>query len=233
MLNRITILVAVASVTVFCAGMVLASREIISPRLGLLGFVMGAALGLVALVLMVVVLFTTKTYPVAMFAVIGFLPLMTVVGVVLQGMRYPMINDISTDLADVPAFVHAQTLPANADRDMGYPKGFAEQVRESYPDVKPRIFDAPADRIFSRVVRQINAPGGHMEVTYEDAATGIVEGVAISRMFHWRDDFIVRVREADGKTVVDMRSKSRDGKGDLGANAKRIKTFLASIPETP
>jgi len=37
------------------------------------------------------------------------------------------------------------------------------------------------------------------------------------------------VRPRDGGSIVEMRSKSRDGKGDIGANAKRIESFFARL----
>ena len=55
------------------------------------------------------------------------------------------------------------------------------------------------------------------------------EGVATSRIFGFQDDFAVRVRPDGSGSVVDMRSKSRDGKGDLGANAARIRSFLDEL----
>jgi uncharacterized protein (DUF1499 family) len=39
----------------------------------------------------------------------------------------------------------------------------------------------------------------------------------------------VRVRPEGSGSRVDVRSKSRDGKGDLGANAKRIERFLDAM----
>ena len=44
-----------------------------------------------------------------------------------------------------------------------------------------------------------------------------------------QDDFVVEVRPQDGGSVVQMRSKSRDGKGDVGANAARIKAFFEKL----
>jgi hypothetical protein len=38
-----------------------------------------------------------------------------------------------------------------------------------------------------------------------------------------------RLREQGGSVVVDVRSASRVGKGDLGANAARIRSYLAAL----
>jgi uncharacterized protein (DUF1499 family) len=63
------------------------------------------------------------------------------------------------------------------------------------------------------------------ETTTHDAATGTFEAVDTSELFHFVDDIAVRVRPSNGGSVVDIRSKSRDGKGDMGANAARIHAF--------
>lgn len=47
--------------------------------------------------------------------------------------------------------------------------------------------------------------------------------------FRFKDDVVIRVRAADGGTVVDVRSVSRVGQGDLGANAARITDILDRI----
>jgi uncharacterized protein (DUF1499 family) len=39
----------------------------------------------------------------------------------------------------------------------------------------------------------------------------------------------VRVRAAPNGSVVDVRSKSRDGQGDMGANAARIRAFRDAL----
>ena len=39
----------------------------------------------------------------------------------------------------------------------------------------------------------------------------------------------IRVRPADGGSVIDLRSKSRDGQGDMGVNAARIRAFATEL----
>ena len=54
--------------------------------------------------------------------------------------------------------------------------------------------------------------------------------MATSKLFHFQDDIVVRVRPgADGGSLVDMRSKSRVGQGDMGANAARIRQFMVAL----
>jgi uncharacterized protein (DUF1499 family) len=47
--------------------------------------------------------------------------------------------------------------------------------------------------------------------------------------FRFVDDFVIRVSDQDGQARVDMRSKSREGLVDAGANANRIRAFLADL----
>ena len=60
----------------------------------------------------------------------------------------------------------------------------------------------------------------------EDAGT--VEGLAETFWFGFKDDVVARVSE--GK--IDVRSISRVGRSDLGANAKRILDLRARVAKT-
>ena len=52
-----------------------------------------------------------------------------------------------------------------------------------------------------------------------------------THVFRFVDDVVIRVRADRTATVVDVRSKSRDGRGDLGANAARIRAFVAAMED--
>ena len=58
----------------------------------------------------------------------------------------------------------------------------------------------------------------------------MVEGVAGSFWFGFKDDVAVRIRAtATGGSTVDVRSTSRVGLSDIGANAARIQAFLTGL----
>jgi uncharacterized protein (DUF1499 family) len=67
------------------------------------------------------------------------------------------------------------------------------------------------------------------QVTATDPQARTFEGTVETRLFRFRDDFVVRVRPEGQGARVDMRSRSRVGKGDLGANALRIRQFLQAL----
>jgi uncharacterized protein (DUF1499 family) len=144
-------------------------------------------------------------------------------------MQVPPINDISTDLANPPAFTHAATLPENAGRDMGFPPGNAPLIKQGYPELQPLHLAVEPDIAYHRAVETARAAKDWV-VTHEDAAARVFEGIATTKTFRWRDDFVVRIVPGpSGGSIVDMRSKSREGKSDLGANARRIALFFEAL----
>ena len=138
------------------------------------------------------------------------------------GAGLPAINDITTDLEDPPAF-------SATDRDMSYPaERFAPQQRAAYPDLEPIRVSSTPDRAL--VLAKGTAESLGWEILSVDPAAGRLEAREVSRIFQFVDDIVVRVRPMAAGAVIDVRSKSRDGRGDLGENAKRIRAFAAAIP---
>jgi uncharacterized protein (DUF1499 family) len=143
----------------------------------------------------------------------------------------PRINDITTDTVNPPVFVHAQTLPENAGRDLTYPgESFAKQQQDGYGAIEPLTLALPPDETFKRVAAAARSIDGWV-ITREDPAARVVEGYDTSKLFRFKDDFVIEVRDSNGQSVVHMRSKSRNGQGDVGANAKRIRMFLARLKD--
>ncbi len=58
-----------------------------------------------------------------------------------------------------------------------------------------------------------------------------VEATARTLMFGFKDDVVIRITPAENGSRIDVRSVSRVGRSDLGANAKRIRKFLKSLEE--
>jgi uncharacterized protein (DUF1499 family) len=147
----------------------------------------------------------------------------------LPGRQVPRINDITTDTHQPPHFVQAPNLPGNQGRDLAYPgEAFAAQQRTGYPDLSPLSLSEPPALAFERIARAAAETPG-WTITRSDAATLSVEGVATSRLFRFEDDFVIEVRPSGSGSVIQMRSKSRDGRGDVGANAARIQEFFGRL----
>lgn len=221
------------SIVFIIIGPFLAHFDVVNPFTGFKIFGLGFVLGLLSLLLGLVALLLgpggSRGATVA-----GMLPGLLAVLVVYvangAGLSVPRINDITTDTANPPQFVMALTLPENAGRDMAYPgEGFAQQQRDGYGEIAPVKLASPPDEAFKRVASTARSMDGWM-ITREDPAAHVIEGYETSSLFHFRDDFVIEVRPAgDGQSVVQMRSKSRYGQGDIGANAKRIRTFMGRL----
>ena len=67
------------------------------------------------------------------------------------------------------------------------------------------------------------------EVTKEDRGAGVIEAVATTPLMRFKDDVTITVAADGSQTTVVVRSHSRVGKGDLGANAKRIRKFQEDL----
>jgi uncharacterized protein (DUF1499 family) len=162
-----------------------------------------------------------------MGTVLGFLLLVVLFVAAAPGRRLPRINDITTDPEDPPVFAAAARELANQARDMSYPPTNAAEQRQAYPDVTPILFSQPPAETFVRAQRAAAALG--WKTTYSDPTAGVFEAQVTSPTFLFVDDIVVRVRPEGEGSRIDVRSKSRDGQGDLGMNAKHIRAFAQNL----
>jgi uncharacterized protein (DUF1499 family) len=63
------------------------------------------------------------------------------------------------------------------------------------------------------------------QIAREDPSAGRIEAVATTFWFGFKDDVVIRIAADGPGSRVDVRSKSRVGKGDLGTNAQRIRAY--------
>jgi len=224
--------VAGAAAALALGGPLLANLGLLPPLAGFGMFALGGLLALVGLVLGALGLRATRGGVAgrgrAWFAVAaGVAVLAALLSGALAGRGLPRINDITTNPDDPPVFEAAAREEANRERDLAYPADFAAQQRAGYPDLAPIALPVPPADAFERARRAAGALG--WEITMADPARGVIEARSVSRLFRFVDDLAIRVRPAGGGSVVDVRSKSRDGRGDLGANARRIRAFEESL----
>jgi len=140
------------------------------------------------------------------------------------------INDVTTDTANPPAFVAVLPLRATAPVPAVHPGSeTANAQRRVYPDILPLELAVPPAAAFARALDAATAMG--WEIVAVDAVAGRIEATATTPWFGFRDDIVVRVAPTPTPTGsrIDVRSVSRVGKSDLGANAKRIRALLARL----
>lgn len=147
------------------------------------------------------------------------------------GRTVPPIHDITTDTEDPPQFVAVLSHRAGARNPPAY-AGPASAVlqRKAYPDVVPIELAQPRARVHAAAREVINDSGWLL--VGEDEREGRLEATATTRWFGFKDDIVVRLRDLPaGGTRVDVRSKSRIGRSDLGTNARRIRGFLRDLQQ--
>jgi len=145
--------------------------------------------------------------------------------------KVPPIHDISTDLDNPPAFdaMLAQRGDASNPPEHGGP-AVAEAQRRAYPDIRPLVLPLPPADAFAHALQAARAMG--WEIVAQDAAAGRIEATATTLWFGFSDDVVVRVAPAAGGSRIDVRSASRVGVSDVGANAKRIRAYLATLADS-
>jgi uncharacterized protein (DUF1499 family) len=140
----------------------------------------------------------------------------------------PPIHDITTDTADPPQFVAVLPLRAEAPNSAEYAgDSIAALQRAAYPDVQPLRLAATPREAFDRALATAAASG--WEIVASNAEEGRIEATATTTWFGFKDDVVIRIRAAPDGSLVDVRSVSRVGRSDVGANAARIQAFMASL----
>jgi hypothetical protein len=180
----------------------------------------------------------------ARWGIVGLLGAILTVGVPLNGLRLalssPPIHDISTDIEYAPQFEALVALRKGAESDPGYDGPKIVKLRDGkttsvsalqkkyYGDVIPFAQFVKPMKLFWRALNLANSMGWH--VVAFDPKEGRIEATDTTFWFGFTDDIVIRVRPA-GKlgARLDIRSKSRVGQSDLGANAARIRAFLKQL----
>ena len=159
----------------------------------------------------------------ALLAVPGALLLFSLLG----AGQYPRIHDISTDLQDPPVFTAAEQQRGPDSNSLETDPTTLELQAGAYPDLHTLRTTMGYDELFDTAVRVATDMG--WEIYLQDRNAGVIEAVDTTTVMGFKDDIIIRVRTNAQGALVDLRSVSRVGVGDLGANAKRIKAFLAGL----
>src|SRR5437660_3474136 len=130
----------------------------------------------------------------------------------------PRINDITTDTETPPQFTKHLSY--------GGPQ-VAEQQRRAYPDIVPAVLAAGPEVAFARALDAARAMG--WEIVDAQPKEGRIEATATTFWFGFKDDVVVRITPLSAGSRIDVRSKSRVGRGDTGTNAQRVRAYLKRL----
>jgi len=141
---------------------------------------------------------------------------------------YPPMHDITTDAANPPSFAFAAEMRA-AEHGAGvaYPGDAAAMQQKYYPGIEPAMLDMPPAQAFDRALAVVKAKG--WTIVEADPAAGVIDAYDKSFWFGFADDVAIRVTASGNGSRVDIRSGSRQGRGDFGVNAARVRGFLAAL----
>jgi len=159
----------------------------------------------------------------------------------------PFIHDITTDTQDVPTFTNAilserakvegvntvdyvgkkaRTSEKDADGKPVMKLVSALQTQtEAYADIRSLILEDDTAVVFGQAKAAVKQMGWALKS--ENVEAGIIEATDTTFWYGFKDDVVIRIRPSEGGgSVVDVRSISRVGGSDIGANAARIRKFL-------
>ncbi len=149
---------------------------------------------------------------------------------VQQAQSVPRIHDITTDTHNPPEFIAVAPLRADAPNPIEYEgEEIARQQREAYPDIVPMETDVYPAIVFDRALETAQTLG--WEIVAADSDNGRIEATDTTFWFGFKDDVVIRIQGSNGGSRVDVRSKSRVGLSDVGANAARIRRFMDALDE--
>jgi hypothetical protein len=152
-------------------------------------------------------------------------------------MSLPPINDVTTDTANPPRFAAiAKERPPGA-RNIAYTGDrYARLQQNAYPDLRTLVVDRSAEEVFEYA--RLTAAGrkglGWKIIALEPptlrpAKPGIIEATSRTTIIGFIDDVVIRVSGNDSEARLDIRSSSRFGRHDFGANASRVRRFIREL----
>jgi uncharacterized protein (DUF1499 family) len=143
----------------------------------------------------------------------------------------PPLNDIQTTRQSMPFKQLASMRPADANRIVEPDLAMAEEREKAYPDLRPMELERSVTETFDIVYEAVKRLGWNIVLNEapDGDQPGRIEATTRTLIMGYTDDELIRVTGDDSRAFIDVRSASRYGKHDLGANAKHIRTLFAEV----
>ena len=165
----------------------------------------------------------------------------------IKAWRLPAIYDITTDPIDPPRFdAIARLRPRDANPITYEGLYAAEQQHAAYSDIEPDLTDSTAQESYDAAMKVITKrkwrivdarppqggqPVANARVPQPALRDGIIEAIARTPIMGFRDDVVVRIRATSDGARIDVRSASRYGRHDFGANASRVRNLISDVDD--
>ncbi|MFT5574022.1 MAG: hypothetical protein ACI9FR_002958 [Cryomorphaceae bacterium] len=158
---------------------------------------------------------------------LALIPL-AIIGNTLVNIRsVPAIHNISTDTINPPQFQKIIELRGEGTNPLEYDaSSLAEVQLKAYPEVQTLMTSDTPEQAHAKALSVVAELG--WELVNDDVSKGIIEATETTALWAFKDDVVIRITQQGEQTAIDLRSVSRVGQSDIGANAKRIKKFLSN-----
>jgi hypothetical protein len=156
----------------------------------------------------------------------GVLLWLVPLAILIIASNYPYVTDVTTQGDMTPEFIATEGVRPE------WANPVSLDVVQPAPLARPLVTDAPLPEVYDLVMDMTDAM--HWEVIADSAPEGKKPGFAAiqasaTSAFGFTDDIIIQMAAEGKRTRIDMRSASRTGRFDLGANAQRIDDFLLAV----
>ncbi|HUU65859.1 MAG TPA: DUF1499 domain-containing protein [Methyloceanibacter sp.] len=164
--------------------------------------------------------------------VLGLIGLALPVYFLFKAVLLPPLTDVQTTPADPLQFtvlVNERLRDANPLVNPDAEKSAMQA--EAYGDIGPMYLERSAPEVFVLVNEAVGRLGWTVVVNETPGESGIgrIEATDRSMIMGFTDDVVVRVKGDDAHTLIDVRSASRYGMHDFGANADRIRALYGEV----
>lgn len=147
----------------------------------------------------------------------------------------PQINDVTTDTLDPPAFVSVAGLRPPGANPVAYSGRRAAELQQAYyPDVRTYRPGVGVEDAYDAALAVAQLRGWRVvskSAPADEGAQGLIEAVATTLIMGFKDDIIIRITPSPAGALIDVRSASRYGLHDFGANARRVQAYLFAVRE--
>jgi uncharacterized protein (DUF1499 family) len=144
----------------------------------------------------------------------------------------PRLTDIETTPQQPLQFKRLAALrPVDANRIEDPGGAVAEEQQKAYPDIRPMELERSATEAFDIVHEAVKRLGWTIALSEPagDDGPGRIEATYRTLLMGFTDDVAIRVTGDDTRAQIDVRSVSRYGLHDLGANAAHIRRLFAEV----
>lgn len=151
----------------------------------------------------------------------------------------PPIHEVTTDFDNPPAFV--DIVPLRVANEAANPPEYVAKIerfgrtfdimqlqKDNYPDIQPLRFEGTNyEAVFEKALKGVEEM--NWTLVSANPQLGRIEAYDTTPWMGFVDDVVIRVEAQPMAYEIDIRSKSRVGFGDVGANAERVRKYLKKV----